>query len=73
MATTAAATASDVDGAGNGSLHLGQVQNTAGLPADSGLTGNGLKMPVKRDESGELLHFGFSEVRFDGYTSKNSR
>ena len=36
MATTAAAIAGDVRGVANGSLHPGQMQNTAGPPAGNG-------------------------------------
>ena len=43
MATIADAIAGDVRGAENGSMHPGQMPNTAGLRAGSGRTGSGLK------------------------------
>ena len=54
MATIVGATAGDVSGAENGSLHPGRMQNTAGVPAGNGATGGGLKMPRIMDKTGRV-------------------
>lgn len=55
MATIVGATAGDVSGAENGSLHPGRMQNTAGVPAGNGPTEGGLKMSWKVDKPGRFL------------------